>query len=63
MLLLKYLQLRSTFAWSLSNLVRCCVSNSLCIATCTNGWTILTKPLLCWRVSTTFNWRSGFSAD
>jgi IS4 transposase len=40
MLLIKYLQLRARFGWSLSNLVALLRSNCLCTGTCGPGSTI-----------------------
>jgi hypothetical protein len=40
MLLIKYLQLRASFGWSLSNLVASCGSSYLCTAICGLGLTI-----------------------
>jgi len=51
MLVLKYLQLKSTFSWSLSTPGKlCCVSNSSSIAICGCGWMILFSPRRLWRM-------------
>ena len=49
MLVLKYLQLKSQFSWSLSTLAALLRQNCSSIAICGRGWTILFKPRRRWR--------------
>ena len=56
MLLLKYLQLRSSFGWSLSNLTARSASNCLFTETYTPGWTIPSSRRRRWKAGTTANW-------
>ena len=60
MLVLRYLQLKAKFAWSLSNLARrCCGSSYLCIGTWGGGWTSRMKLRRRWLARMTLNccWR------
>jgi len=59
MLVLKYLQLKSTFSWSLSTLARCCGNNCSSIAICTCGWTIRFRLRRLWSacMTTRNSWR------
>ena len=60
MLVLKYLQLKSTFPGRYRRWRRCCGSNSSSIAICGCGWTILLRCRRLWLACTTMrnNWKS-----
>jgi hypothetical protein len=46
MLILKYLQMKAKFGWSLSNLPLSCASNCLFSEICGRGWTTCKKDRL-----------------
>ena len=61
LLLLRYLQLRARFGWSLSNLTAlCCASNCSSIATCSPGSITLSNLPLC-SIHSPSNW--GFPGE